>query len=239
MKRLLLLLVLFSINVMAQDSTISTQTQDTQNPTLIKAIKDDIEKRFLAFYKSHNIKINFLEITPLVERNLAKFEIERIIFDNKDLKKQSGNFEVHLKHNERKKKVFFNFTIDANIDALSAVGNIKSGEVIDKNNTTITQIPLVRNMTLPVSADILDKYTAKSFIVNGSAIIASKITPKIIVRKGDVLNVAYNTNEININFNVKALENGAMGQTIRAENLQSGKELKIIIIDSKRGTVAD
>lgn len=248
--RVLLVIVALCVGVFAQDlggnlnnadsANDAKKTADsTQNPALINSVKSTIEKKFLDFYKNYNIKINFLEVTPLAERNLAKFKVDRIIFDNRDLKKDSGNFEVQIKHNERKKSVFFSFTIDASIDALSAVGNIKSGEVIDKNNTTITQIPLTKNMALPASADILDKYSAKSFIPNGSSITTSKITPKLIVRKGDILAIDYNAKDILISFSVKAMESGAEGQTIRAENLQSGKELKIIIIDSKRGKLVD
>lgn len=248
--RVLLVIVALCVGVFAQDlggnlnnadsANDAKKTADsTQNPALINSIKDAIEKKFLDFYKNYNIKINFLEVTPLAERNLAKFKVDRIIFDNRDLKKDSGNFEVQIKHNERKKSVFFSFTIDASIDALSAVGNIKSGEVIDKNNTTITQIPLTKNMALPASADILDKYSAKSFIPNGSSITTSKITPKLIVRKGDILSIKYKDNDIGITFSVKAMQDGAKNQNIRTQNTQSGKELSVIIIDSKNGKLAN
>ncbi len=214
-------------------------TNDAQNPALINAIKSAVEKRFLDYYKNYNIAISNLEIAPVIERNLAKYTLEKIIFDDRDLRKDSGNFEVHIRHNERKKRVFFNFQINAIIDSLSAVGSIKSGEVIDKNNTTITQIPITKNLTMPVSAEILGQYEAKSFIASGASIVASKITPKIIVRKGDILSVAYKNSDINITFSVKAMQDGAKGQTIRAENTQSNRELNVIILDSKSAKIGE
>ena len=212
-------------------------TADSANPALVNAIKSAVEKRFLDYYKNHNIVINNLEIAPVIERNLAKYRLENIIFDSRTLRKNSGNFEVHIRHNERKKRVFFSFQIDAIIDSLSAVGSIKSGEVIDKNNTTITQIPLTKNMILPVSAEILGQYEAKSFIAGGASIVASKITPKIIVRKGDILSVDFKETDISINFSVKAMQDGAKGQTIRAQNTQSNRELNVIILDSKNAKI--
>lgn len=212
---------------------------DANNPALISAIKSAVEKRFLDYYKNYNIQINDLEITPVIERNLAKYRLEKIIFDNRDLRKISGNFEVHIRHNERSKKVFFNFQINATIDSLNAVGSIKSGEIIDKNNTTITQIPLTKNLSLPVSTDILGQYEAKSFISGGSSIVAAKITPKIIVHKGDILSVNYRDNDINITFSVKAMQDGAINQSIRAQNTQSNRELNVIILDSKNAKIGD
>lgn len=225
-------------NANKSDSNVDNP-QNANNPALINAIKSAVEKRFLDYYKNYNIKINNLEITSVIERNLAKYSLEKIIFDDRDLRKDSGNFEVHLRHNERKKKAFFNFQINAVIDSLSAVGSIKSGEVINKNNTTITQIPIAKNMTLPVNAEILGQYSAKSFIAGGSSIVASKITPKIIVRKGDILSVAFKDSDISINFSVRAMEDGAINQSIRAQNTQSNRELNVIILDSKNAKIGE
>ena len=223
-----------------QSSAESDSTAlDANNPALINAIKSAVEKRFLDYYKNYNIQINNLEITPVIERNLAKYRLEKIIFDTRDLRKISGNFEVHIRHNERSKKVFFNFQINATIDSLNAVGSIKSGEIIDKNNTTITPIPLTKNLSLPVSAEILGQYEAKSFISGGSSIVASKITPKIIVRKGDILSVDYQNSDINITFSVRAMQDGALGQNIRAQNTQSNRDLNVIILDSKNAKIGD
>ena len=204
---------------------------ESNNPPLIKAIKDAVEKRFLEYYKGHNIKINSLEIAPLVSQNLAKFSLERINFDL--VRKTSGNFEVQIRHNERKKNVFFSFKIDATIDALSALGSIKSGEVISAHNTALVQIPLTKNMALPASAEIIDRYEAKSFIAGGMSILPSKITPKIIVRKGDIVSVEYRSGEIGIKFSAKAMQDGALGQSIRAQNTQSGREIIIKIVNEK------
>lgn len=223
-----------------QSTTESDSTAlDANNPALIAAIKSAVEKRFLDYYKNYNIQINNLEITPVIERNLAKYRLEKIIFDNRDLRKINGNFEVHIRHNERSKKVFFNFQINATIDSLNAVGSIKSGEIIDKNNTTITPIPLTKNLSLPVSAEILGQYEAKSFISGGSSIVASKITPKIIVRKGDILSVDFRDSDISINFSVRAMQDGAINQSIRAQNTQSNRELNVIILDSKNAKIGD
>ena len=90
------------------DSSEST-ANDAQNPALINAIKSAVEKRFLDYYKNYNITISNLEIVPVIERNLAKYTMEKIIFDDRDLRKESGNFEVHIRHNERKNACFSTF----------------------------------------------------------------------------------------------------------------------------------
>lgn len=243
--------MLFSVNLGADlgessanaDSSanqdLGDSSADSHNPALINAIKSAVERRFLDYYKNYNIHINDLEIAPVIPRNLAKYRLEKVIFDARDLRKTNGHFEVQIRHNERSQKVFFSFNINATIDSLNALGSIKSGEIIDSHNTTITPIPLTKNLTLPVSADILGKYEAKSFIAGGSSITASKITPKIIVRKGDILSVDYKNGDISINFSVKALQDGALNQNIRAQNTQSSRELNVIILDAKTAKMGE
>lgn len=227
MKRLLFL-ILFS-QILLADS----------NPKMIEDIKNIVEQKFLEYYKPYNIIINNLEITPVMDSNLAKFSIDKVIFDERNLRKDSGNFEVYVAHNEKKKKVFFNFTINASLDSLIATNSIKSGEVITSFNTTISQIPLTRNFTLPASKDILDKYSAKSFISSGSSIVSSKIMPKIIVQKGDIIEVSYKVDNIDISFSAKAMESGSMGQSIKAQNLQSQKDINITIQGAKNAVLTN
>lgn len=231
----ILFFILFCVAFGAESSADSANS--IQNQTLINAIKKAVEARFLEHYKNHNIKINALEIVPLISQNLAKFSLEHINFDL--VRKTSGNFEVQIRHNERKKRVFFSFQIDATLDALSALGSIKTGEVISTHNTARTQVPLTRNMALPASAEILNEYEAKSFIAGGATILPSKITPKIIVRKGDVISVALKEGDISIVFSVRALENGARGQNIRAQNTQSQKEIIVTIMDEKNAKMGE
>lgn len=225
MKKYILFLAFFGI-LWAQDEV-------KINPALLKSLESAVEARFLEHYKSYNIKIEHLQIDPSTNLDLSKFKLEQIIFDESNLKKDNGSFEARLRHNDKIQRAFFSFKINAKIDALSAINNIKTNEVISENNAQISQIPIARNMRLPAKGNILNEYSAKSFIPSGSVIERSKITPKIIVNKGDVMSVVYKINGIDIYFDAKTLENGHLGQVIRAQNMQSNKNINIEIRSSK------
>lgn len=216
-----------------ENATNSQELKTSLNPALIKEIKNFVESKFLEYYKAYNIKINYIEVAPTLDANLDKFRVDKIIFDNRDLRKDNGNFEVHLVHNQKRQKVFFKFSINAIIDALSATENIKSGTVLDSNNTTISQIQIAKNMQLPANKNILNEYSAKSFISSGSVIVDSKITPKIIVNKGDIIEVNYKIDNIDISFSAKALESGYINQIIKAQNIQSNKDIIVEILSDK------
>ena len=166
--------------------------------------------------------------------NLNKLKIDKIIFDDRLLRQDSGNFEVHLYHNQKRQKVFFSFNINASLDALSASNNIKTNEVITNNNSTITQIHIDKNMQLPAPLNIIDEYAAKSFIPSGAIILDSKIAPKTIVQKGDIIEVFYSDDNINITFNAEALKSGANGEIIKAKSLQGDRIVDIKILGPKK-----
>ncbi|RAX51494.1 flagella basal body P-ring formation protein FlgA [Helicobacter sp. 16-1353] len=233
--KILILILTFSFIYAQQDviekSTIKQDINQEQN--IIRDIESFIKNRFLQSYKDYNIQINDISVTPAMDINLNKMKIDKIIFDDRLLKRDSGNFEVHLYHNEKRQRVFFTFNINATIDALSASNNIKTNEVITNNNSQITQIPITKTMQIPALPNILNEYSAKSFIPNGAVIIPSKIMPKILIQKGDIVEVLYNNQNINISFNAKALESGSIGQIIKAENTQSGKIIDIEILNQE------
>ena len=201
---------------------------------IISQIESFIKDKFIATYKPYNIVIHNIEVSPAIQINLNQLKIDKIIFDDRLLRRDSGNFEVHLYHNQKHQKVFFSFNINATIDALSASSDMKTNEVITNNNSTITQIYIDKNMQLPASLNIIDEYSAKSFIPNGAIISNTKITPKIIVQKGDILEVFYNDDNINIIFNAEALKSASIGEIIKAKSLQGDRIVNIKILGDKK-----
>lgn len=201
---------------------------------IISQIESFIKNKFIEAYKPYNIVIHNIEISPAIPINLNKLKLDKIIFDDKLLRRESGNFEVHLYHNQKRQNIFFSFNINASIDALSASSNIKTGEVITNNNSNITQIHIDKNMQFPASLNIVDEYSAKSFIPSGAIITKAKITPKIIVQKGDIVEVFYSDDNINITFNAEALKSGAIGEIIKAQSLQGDRVVNIKILGVKK-----
>lgn len=227
---------LYGVESQNAESKIAAESQI--NNEVIGEVKNIVESKFINFYKDSSLHIENLEIAPTLNSlNLAKMKLDRVIFDEKLLSKESGNFEVILQHNQKRQRVFFNFNINATIQALSATNSIKSGEVIDTNNTQMIRIPISKAPNPTIKADILNEYSAKSFISNGSIITQNKITPKIIVEKGDILEVTYNEENIHFTFSAKALESASIGQTIKAQNTQSNKSINITITSPKTATM--
>lgn len=220
-------------NAVAQDSPQESQDSAQDSPAIIQAIEKHIKERFLEAYAPYNLLINDLSVNPANKIALKNPAIEKIIFDNRLLARDSGSFEVVLTQKERRVKAFFNFTINATIEALTATNSIKTSEVISAANTAKTRIPIAKNMQLPASEAVLEQFAAKSFIANGSVIIPAKIAPRMIVQKGDVVQVGFVEGNIRVVFSASALEGGAAGQTIRAQNTQSGKIVNIEILDAK------
>ena len=198
----------------------------------INKIKNLIEAKFRDFYKKYNIEINTLDIKLISNMDISKMEFDSLNFDDKLLRANNGNFEVFFKHKEKRQKLFFSFNIDAFIDALISTSAIKSGEILDSNNTQISRTNLTKMTQLPALPSILNEYSAKSFIPPSSIITNNKITPKIILQKGDSISVKYSKDGIDIVFNAKALEDSPLGGKIKALTPQ-GKNINIKVLSPK------
>lgn len=233
--RLIAIYIIFSMfNLHSLDSNDNKVEEDKKAQiVIINELKNFVENKFQDFYKDYNITITNLSIKPAIDTKLNKMVIDSIKFDDKLLRTNSGNFEVILKHNEKKQRVFFTFDINASIDVLIASSSIKTNEVLSNVNTENSKMQISKIIQLPSKNNVLDNYQAKSFITIGSVIINSKITPKIIVNKGDLINTKYKSNGIEIVFDAKASENGALNQEIKAQSVQGNKDIKIKIISSK------
>ena len=195
-------------------------------------VKNLIEAKFMDFYKKYNIEINNLDIKLISNIDISKMEFESLNFDDKLLLTNSGNFDAFFKHNEKRQKLFFNFNINAFIDALNSTSAIKTGEILDSNNTQTTRINLTKMTQMPSLLNILNEYSAKSFIPPSSIITNNKITPKIILQKGDSISVKYSKDGIDIVFNAKALEDSPLGGKIKALTPQ-GKNINIKVLSPK------
>lgn|GEM_PF-2028329 len=180
-------------------------------------IKDILKKRFLE--QNRDINISSIEI----ELQANKFE-ESAIFDSisvskSTLNRSKGHFVAIFKKDNRDKRYYFKFKIDAKIKQLIAKEFIPKGSILDKNNLElkISDFKSLSQRDLN-NIDIFGKYRAKRNIKAGAILNKNYINLIPLIMKNQRVEATLKDGFLHIKFEAKALQNGAKGDIIEIVN---------------------
>ncbi len=107
---------------------------------------------------------------------------------------------------------------------------ISAGEKIAENDIQWVRVPATQ-----VSQNIIDDandligFTPKRSIRPGEMVRRGDIEPPRLVEKGDIVSVTYAFANMNLSSRARALEDGALGETIRVLNERSHRTIEVEI----------
>lgn len=153
------------------------------------------------------------------------------------LKKQSGNFmmKYHTPNDKHTKRATFSYLMNASLQVFKASRDIASNELIDTSNTKLESISFERTLGDYILSSDINNSSAKAYIRANTAITKDKIKPKIIVKKGDDIRVISTELGISAEIILQALQNATYNDIINAKNPQSGKVIRVRVIDVGKG----
>jgi flagella basal body P-ring formation protein FlgA len=97
------------------------------------------------------------------------------------------------------------------------------GEIIDADDLDVVELPFGRVPRNAITdAQNLIGMTPKRLLRPGLPIRETDVVPPMIVKKNTVVMMNFDSAGLHLTAKGKALENGALGEVIRVENLQSG-----------------
>lgn len=108
---------------------------------------------------------------------------------------------------------------------------IRSGEVIKSSDISWTSLPdqqVSRNIVR--NKDKLVGMTPRSQIKEGNPIRLNEIERPVLIKRGSLVKIQFNTAKINLSTLGKALEKGGMGDVIQVKNNASNKLISAIVL---------
>jgi flagella basal body P-ring formation protein FlgA len=193
-----------------------------KSPIDLTNIKEAIHSLYKDKYK--NIKINKITVQPRKFTNKIPKTYD-IGFSKKTYLRNKGNLFIKtLQH----KKIFFNYTIDAEVKILEARKDIHKDEAISKINTKIKKTILTKFKAMPISEIDNFAYQAKHNIKKGKILTTRDVTGLYIIKKGSTVNISVLDNNLVVSFTAKARQNGRLGDTISVIN-RHGKKIKVVV----------
>ncbi|MFT5660976.1 MAG: flagella basal body P-ring formation protein FlgA [Sulfurimonas sp.] len=190
-----------------------------------------IKSSIATLYKEKypDIKINSIFIMPrgYIKSLPKQFEI---IMQKRSYLSRSGTLSIKTLD---KKKLFFNYTIDAKIYIYVSKKSIKRNERISALNSTKKSIQFDKFRAIPINVHQLNVTQSKRNLKVDSIITSRDIETLNLVKRGAHVTVNFKDNSINISFSAKALQNGKLNDIITIEK-RNKKRLKVRVIGKNR-----
>lgn len=187
-------------------------------------IKEFLSDHYLKMYKEIDIKnINVIPRSYLEELP-SSFSVH---IKNKSYLSKKGVISIK---DTKNRKIFFNYTIDADLKVVKSKTNIKKGDELSVLNAKLHKVKLNRFYAKPLQKIQKSKYQAKNHIKAGNIILRRDIIPLSLVKKDSIVSVFMYSGGINISFAAKALQNGRLNDIISIRKGNSKKRLRARVV---------
>ncbi|TAH37569.1 MAG: flagellar basal body P-ring formation protein FlgA [Alphaproteobacteria bacterium] len=164
---------------------------------------------------------------------------DQIILDNLEINKAAQSFTVEASLSDSpKQRINFAGRIISMISVPVLSTQRNAGETIEDADIAFVDMEQASlgNSAITNVEQLVGK-TAKRLIASGSVIRTGMVSAPIVVRKNDLITMLYQTEYLTISHQARALNDGAMGDTIRALNTQTNKILDAVVTGSDQATV--
>jgi flagella basal body P-ring formation protein FlgA len=192
----------------------------------LDCISDYITEEFENFYPFMNIEKVFV---------YPKYEIEAlpdnysVVFKGSDLRRADGYFYIE---DQNREKIHFKYVIKASLSVVKSSLSIRRGDIVDKTNTVVEDIPFERFKNGYISSAQLGEIIAKVYIPKDRELLDRHVEKINVVERGSFIRGFIKDGLVYIEVEVQALQGGGVDDIIQIET-PDGARLRAKIISRK------
>ncbi|MDL0079494.1 flagellar basal body P-ring formation chaperone FlgA [Helicobacter zhangjianzhongii] len=201
-----------------------------------------IEQSYMHAYKDYDLHITqiSLQIPPSAKDlpDLSCAAPNLCTLSANALSKSSGTLIAKIHNGTSVLSVPIAYNIEAELTIIKTTGLISTNVNITTQNTATTRAKLsalTSTKLLPQSA--LGKVSARSLIGSGGLITLDKVKERVLVRKGEMITGIIRSDNLTLQTQVQALQNGSQGDIIKVRNQSTQKILRAQIIDESTAEI--
>lgn len=227
-KELIKLLKTHGINNYKSKHAYVQFTQKSPIDTL--KIESAIKKLYQNKYK--NIDIKSISVEPRAYLQKIPLDYE-VLFTSKS---HLSNVGILYIKTDEKKKIFFNYKINAKITVYEAKKQIAKGNELSNINCKKKSIILDKFRAMPLQSVNKGTLESKRKMKAGTIVTIRDTQGLYLVKRGSNVNVALKSSTLSISFSAKALQNGRYGDTIKVLK-SNGTKIKARVTGKHRAEV--
>ena len=202
--------ILFTLFILLASSL---QAKSLENST----IKSAVENKFLELYPALKIKTLTIKALGRAPKKINRYHIEKITLSAATLKRNHGTFTVLYATKEKKRKRYFKFNLDATLGTYISTHYIKRGQAIGENNVAYQEVPFKNFSSTPIDARYFYDYESKRSIRSGKIITTNDLRRILDIKRGQLVDATLYDGNVVLNFKVKAIEEGNIGDIIKVK----------------------
>ena len=201
-----------------------------KSPINSEKIKNAIEKAYKEKYA--HIKIKTISVEPRSYISILPQSYETILKSKSHLSKDGT---LYIK-TDAKKKIFFNYKIDAEIVVYEARNNIKRNIELSNLNSKKKSIILDKFRAMPLQNILKGTVQSTHNIKQGTILTTRDAQGLYLVKRGSSVNVTLSSSNLAISFSAEALQNGRLADIITVMK-SNGKKIKVRVTGKRRAEV--
>lgn len=204
MKSLLILLII----------SISLFSETTLH---IEKIKKYTKSQFLKTYPNMHIDTLTINGYSKLPREFEKYKLSDIYISDNNLKREKGTISATYTNGDKKRKLYYHFKMTALVDVLRTNQYIQKGKTITDNLVEFVTIKFTNFYQIPITAYYLNKYRARTSLVEGKILTTRHITKITSVKRGDKLSTTLRDGGVIVTFQTEALKDAYIGDIIKVK----------------------
>jgi len=198
-----------------------------KSPINLSKLEDEVRNLYKNKYKNINIKKISIEPRGYIKTIPQSYHI------NIQQKSHLSNYGTLYIKTPQRKKIFFDYYIDADVNVFLSRKNIKKDTELSMMNTLKKTILLDKFRAMPLQDIRRGTIQAKHHIKQNSVITLRDIEPLNIIKRDSSVNVNLSSRGISITFIAKALQDGKLNDIITIQK-NDGKRLKARVVGKNR-----
>jgi len=162
-------------------------------------------------------------------RGFEKYQLKDIFISDNNLQRDKGTITVSFTNGIKKRKLHYHYKIDATVDVLRANQYIQAGKILTDDLVDFVTIKFTNFYQTPITAYYLNKYRARTSLVEGKILTTRHISKITDVKRGDMLITTLRDGGVIVTFQAQALKDAYIGDIIKVKrNHQSFFQVKVI-----------
>ncbi len=206
------------------------------NKNHIEKIKKYVSTKFLEKYPK--MSINNLEIKRYSKppKEFQNYKLTEIYIPNGNLKKEKGSVSAIFISGTKKRKLYYNYRLDATVEVLKTNQYIKKGRTLSDGIVDFVTIKFTNFYQVPITPYYLNRYRTRTTLVEGKILTTRHISKLTTVKRGDYINATIRDGGVIVNFKAQVLKDAHIGDIVKIKRNHKNF-FKAKIISSTRAEV--
>lgn len=170
---------------------------------------------FQKTYPTMNIRLLKVVRTSHLPKNFESATLEDIYISPTAIERNSGNISAMLKIGNKKRKIFYRYTIDATVNVLRATAYIQRGKVLTDEMVDSINIKFANFYEMPITPYFIGRYKARTSIIEGKILTTRHVTKITPINRGDIITARLQDGGVIVTFQAEAMQDARIGDTIK------------------------